>query len=128
VRLRAHALGLAHLQGRASRGFALRSGTLFAIAPGMAQAFATDSFRSVSNQPGSFEGESADADQRLRIEEECLEVSAVSPSELNVLRAWVRRINGTTYAQPYFVEGPPGHFRLYVGEAAERVRTAQGIQ
>ena len=73
-------------------------------------------------------GEAGDPDNRIRIEEECLEVSAASPEELNVLRAWVRRINGTTYAQPYLVEGPPGHFRLYVGEAAERARTEQGIQ
>jgi hypothetical protein len=85
-------------------------------------------------EPGSYETEprhlvdASDPDQRVRIEPECLEVSASTPEELNVLRAWVRRINGTTYAQPYLVEGPPGHFRLYVGEAAERVRTAQGIQ
>ena len=67
-------------------------------------------------------------DGRVRIEPECLEVNAASPQELDVLRTWVRRINGATYAQPFLVEGPPGHFRLYVGEAAERVRTAQGIQ
>ena len=67
-------------------------------------------------------------DERIRIGAECLELSAATPEELTNLRAWVRRINGTTYAQPYLVEGPPGHFRLYVGEAAERVRTAQGIQ
>ena len=65
---------------------------------------------------------------RVRIGDECLEVSAASADELTVLRTWVRRVNGATYAQPYLVEGPPGHFRLYVGEAAERVRTAQGIQ
>jgi len=70
----------------------------------------------------------ADSTGRVRIAEECLEVSACSPDELKVLRAWVRRVNGAAFAQPYLVEGPPGHFRLYVGEAAERVRTAQGIQ
>ena len=69
-----------------------------------------------------------DAPTRIRIEAECLELSPSTPEELGVLRNWVGRINGTTYAQPYLVEGPPGHFRLYVGEAAERVRTAQGIQ
>ena len=68
------------------------------------------------------------SDARLRIDAECLELDAATPEELTVLRAWVRRINGTTYAQPFFVEGPPGHFRLYVGEAAERARTARGIQ
>jgi hypothetical protein len=67
-------------------------------------------------------------DGRVRIGSECLEVNAASPEELDVLRTWVRRINGASYAQPFLVEGPPGHFRLYVGEAAERVRTAQGIQ
>jgi hypothetical protein len=82
---------------------------------------------SIDPQRPIFE-DAADPDHRIRIEAECLEVSAASAEELNVLRAWVRRINGTTYAQPYLVEGPPGHFRLYVGEAAERARTEQGIQ
>jgi hypothetical protein len=68
------------------------------------------------------------ADNRVRIGAECLELEAGSQEELTVLRAWVRRINGTTYAQPYLVEGPPGHFSLYVGDAAERARTARGIQ
>jgi hypothetical protein len=67
-------------------------------------------------------------DGRLRIGEECLELNISTPEELAVLRTWVRRVNGATYAQPYLVEGPPGHFRLYVGEAAEKIRTAQGIQ
>jgi hypothetical protein len=104
----------------------LLPGTLFAIVQGMAHgALATDSF---APEPRRLDGEAGDTDQRVRIDENCLEVSAATPGELTVLRAWVRRINGTTYAQPYFVEGPPGHFRLYVGEAAEKVRTAQGIQ
>jgi hypothetical protein len=76
----------------------------------------------------SFDAQPAPPDARIRIEAECLELSPSTPEELGVLRNWVGRINGTTYAQPYLVEGPPGHFRLYVGEAAERVRTAQGIQ
>ena len=79
--------------------------------------------------PGYSFGTEADVPNgRVRIGDECLEVSAASADELSVLRTWVRRVNGATYAQPYLVEGPPGHFRLYVGEAAERVRTAQGIQ
>jgi hypothetical protein len=82
---------------------------------------------SIGPEPRRFE-DAADPDHRIRIEAECLEVSAATPEELDVLRAWVRRINGTTYAQPYLVEGPPGHFRLYVGEAAERARTERGIQ
>ena len=77
----------------------------------------------------SFEHErDVDTDDRIRIGAECLELNPSNPEEQSILRAWVRRINGATYAQPYLVEGPPGHFRLYVGEAAERVRTAQGIQ
>jgi hypothetical protein len=76
----------------------------------------------------SFEPESSVSDGRIRIGAECLELNPSTPEEVGVLRNWLRRINGATYAQPYLVEGPPGHFRLYVGEAAERVRTAQGIQ
>lgn len=67
-------------------------------------------------------------DARVRIQEECLELDPATPDELSVLRGWVGRVNGPTYPQPYLVEGPPGRFRLYVGEAAERVRTARGIQ
>jgi len=68
------------------------------------------------------------AEGRVHIEEDCLELSALSPEELTVMRAWIRRINGAAYPQPFLVEGPPGRFRLYVGDAAERVRTARGIQ
>jgi hypothetical protein len=67
-------------------------------------------------------------DEHVRIAEDCLELTPASPEEANVLRTWLRRVNGPTYSQPYLVEGPPGHFRLYVGEAAERARTARGIQ
>jgi hypothetical protein len=76
----------------------------------------------------SFEADQGAPEGRIRIGAECLELNPTTPEETDVLRTWVRRINGATYAQPYLVEGPPGHFRLYVGEAAERVRTAQGIQ
>ena len=79
-------------------------------------------------QAVSFEAEHGVQDGKIRIGDDCLELNPSTPEETDVLRTWVRRINGTTYAQPYLVEGPPGHFRLYVGEAAERVRTAQGIQ
>jgi hypothetical protein len=75
-----------------------------------------------------FASESTGPDARIRIGAECLELNPATPEEVGELRNWVRRINGANYAQPYLVEGPPGHFRLYVGEAAERVRTAQGIQ
>lgn len=65
---------------------------------------------------------------RVRIGEECLELDVSTARELTVLRRWLGRVNGGAYAQPYLVEGPPGRFRLYVGAAAERVRTARGIQ
>ena len=76
----------------------------------------------------SFDPKPAGPDAKIRIDAECLELNPSTPEEIGVLRNWVRRVNGATYAQPYLVEDPPGHFRLYVGEAAERVRTAQGIQ
>jgi hypothetical protein len=76
--------------------------------------------------------EALDLDQlpegRIRIEDECLDINPGSPEALGVLRSWLRRVNSPACPQPYLVEGPPGHFRLYVGEAAERVRTARGIQ
>jgi hypothetical protein len=65
---------------------------------------------------------------RVRIDEEYLELDGADPREIDVLRRWQRRVNGTTYAQPYLVEEPPGRFRLYVGAAAERVRTRRGIE
>jgi hypothetical protein len=63
----------------------------------------------------------------VRIEEECLELDLATSREISVLRGWMGRVNGPAYPQPYLVEGPPGRFRLYVGEAAERVRTRHGI-
>jgi hypothetical protein len=98
----------------------IRAGTVFARHSGMAQTAEARPLKALD--PGS------PSDKRIRIGAECLELDAGSQEELTVLRAWIRRINGTTYAQPYLVEGPPGHFSLYVGEAAERARTARGIQ
>ena len=63
----------------------------------------------------------------VRIEGECLELDLATPREIGLLRGFIGRVNGPTHPQPYLVEGPPGHFRLYVGEAAERVRTRHGI-
>lgn len=63
----------------------------------------------------------------VRIDEECLELDFESAHDIGVLRRWLGRVNGPAYPQPYLVEGPPGHFRLYVGDAAERVRTRHGI-
>jgi hypothetical protein len=63
----------------------------------------------------------------VRIEEECLRLDVAGSREIDLLRSWQRRVNGRSYPQPYLVEGPPGRFRLYVGAAAERVRTQRGI-
>ena len=63
-----------------------------------------------------------------RIGEEGLELDVSSPHDLHVMRASIGRVNGSTNPQPYLEENPPGHFRLYVGDAAERARTARGIQ
>ena len=119
MRRRAAPLGLPGLQDSTAQRITVCLGIVFATWPVMAHS-AIEAF--------SFEPDHGGIDGRIRIEAECLEVSASTPEELGVLRTWVRRIYGATYAQPYLVEGPPGHFRLYVGEAAERVRTQQGIQ
>lgn len=65
---------------------------------------------------------------RVTIGEECLELDVAAPRDIMLLRRWIGQVNGPTYPQPYLVEGPPGRFRLYVGGAAERVRTAQGMR
>jgi hypothetical protein len=67
-------------------------------------------------------------DRRVRIAEECLQLDVEGPRDIDVLRRFLGRVNGRSYPQPYLVEGPPGRFRLYVGDAAERVRTRQGIR
>jgi hypothetical protein len=63
----------------------------------------------------------------IRIDEECLELAVASPKGIARLRRLMGQVNGATYAQPYAVEESPGRFRLYVGKAAERVRTQRGI-
>jgi hypothetical protein len=63
----------------------------------------------------------------VRIDEECLQLEVTAHRELALLRRWVRQVNGPSYPQPYVVEEPEGHFRLYVGRAAERVRTRRGM-
>ena len=65
---------------------------------------------------------------KVQIGEECLELVPETDDQVSVLRGWVRRVNGPNYPQPFLLEGPPGRFRLYVGDAAERIRTARGIQ
>jgi hypothetical protein len=91
-------------------------GTLPAMRPGMARARAAA--RALQPPAGG---------SSVRIEEECLQLDVAGSREIDVLRSWQRRVNGATYPQPYLVEGPPGRFRLYVGAAAERVRTRRGI-
>ena len=63
----------------------------------------------------------------VKIDEECLELELAGSHDIDVVRGWLRRVNGPAYPQPYLVEGPPGCFRLYVGAAAERVRTRHGM-
>ena len=91
-------------------------GTLPANSEGMGRSRATE----VVLEPGARTG-------TVRIEEECLELDVASPQAISLLRRWVGQVNGPSYPQPYLVEGPPGRFRLYVGDAAERVRTRHGI-
>ena len=80
------------------------------------------------SQPAETVGDPAGDDSRvLRIEDEYLELDVASPREIGALRRLMGRVNGPAYPQPFLVEGPPGRFRLYVGEAAERVRTRAGI-
>lgn len=64
---------------------------------------------------------------RLRITEGGLEVVPATTAERDLLRRLTSLVNGPASAQPYLVEETEGHFRLYVGDAAERARTAQGI-
>jgi len=66
--------------------------------------------------------------QGMRVDSECLEWEMTDPDEATTLRDLIEVVNGPSHPQPYLVEGPPGHFRLYVGRAAERVRTARGIR
>ena len=63
----------------------------------------------------------------VRIGEDCLELRIASPTDISKLRSWIGQVNGPTFPQPFLVEGPPGRFRLYVGSAAERVRTQHGM-
>jgi hypothetical protein len=65
---------------------------------------------------------------KVQIGDEFLELVPEKAHDVNVLRGWLGRVNGPNYPQPFLVEGPPGCFRLYVGDAAERIRTARGIQ
>ena len=92
---------------------AKRDGTVFAISDGMAR-------------PRPLQ-KNLDSRSSVRIEEECLELDAVNPRDIRVLRSLMGRVNGPAYPQPYLIEDPPGHFSLYVGDAAERVRTRRGI-
>ena len=64
---------------------------------------------------------------RVRILDDGLELKARTPGQAAELRALASRVNGPCSAQPFMLEGPPGCFRLFVGEAAGRMRTARGI-
>jgi len=62
------------------------------------------------------------------ISENCLEIEARSSSQLDVLRSWIALVNEAVHPQPYLAEDRPGHFRLYLGPAAERARTIKGVR
>ncbi len=64
---------------------------------------------------------------RVRIDEQCLQLVPKSADEVSVLRRLVEQVNSRTCPQPFLLEGPPGCFSLYVGDAAERIRTSRGI-
>ena len=68
------------------------------------------------------------AGDRLRIGDGFLEFHARTPDDLVALRRFVEEVNGPSCTQPYLVEEADGRFRLYVGSAAERERTEQGIR
>ena len=63
----------------------------------------------------------------VRVQDEFLELDLETARDIGLLRGLVGRVNGAAHPQPYLVEGPPGRFRLYVGSAAERVRTQHGV-
>ena len=79
-------------------------------------------------RPRATAGAMKEPDRRIRIAEDCLELDVAGPRDIDVLRRFLGRVNGRAYPQPYLVEGPPGRFRLYVGDAAERVRTREGMR
>lgn len=64
---------------------------------------------------------------RLRVTEGGLDIASTAAAEQAVLRRLMAIINGASSSQPYLVEISTGQFRLYIGEAAEQARTAQGI-
>lgn len=64
---------------------------------------------------------------RLRISESGFEITPTTDAERALLQHLTSRVNGPSSPQPYLVEAPDGAFRLFLGDAAERARTAQGI-
>jgi hypothetical protein len=112
-----HAAHACRIDSRAERG---KPGPQDGTLPAMDDAMARSRAMEAEVQEGARTG-------TVRIEEECLELDMASPQAINLLRRWVGQVNGPAYPQPYLVEGPPGRFRLYVGAAAERVRTRHGI-
>ncbi len=63
----------------------------------------------------------------VKVGSDCLELDAETAEQREQLRLLMGRVNSSADPQPYVVENPPGCFRLYVGDAAERVRTARGM-
>jgi len=50
-----------------------------------------------------------------------------SSEQQELLRQLMSHVNSPADPQPYVIEHAPGRFRLYVGDAAERVRTSRGM-
>lgn len=72
--------------------------------------------------------EAATEEPRALISENCLEIEAQNASHIDELRRWVALVNEASHPQPYLAEDRPGHFRLYIGPAAERARTTKGVR
>jgi hypothetical protein len=77
---------------------------------------------------GEKDEEASMHEPRAHITDDCLEIEASSPSQIDVLRRWIDLVNGAVHPQPYLAEDAPGRFRLYVGPAAERARTTKGVR
>ena len=82
----------------------------------------------VSSARVRMEEDEAMEQPRALISENCLEIEAHTESQIDVLRGWMALVNESIHPQPYLAEDRPGHFRLYVGPAAEHARTTKGVR
>jgi hypothetical protein len=77
---------------------------------------------------GTSRAPESSAPTELAIGDGYLELVARSVADHSRLRRLMDEVNGPSCTQPYLVEQPDGRFRLYLGTAAERARTEQGIR